>query len=88
MSLDAARHVMQCMEIWGGNRDVEERLHLPGVEAWVFARAHAGARRGGDVHYVSTCGHGLIARFALADVAGHGSDSAALASELRRLMRR
>ena len=79
---------LQCLQIWGEGGDVEQALALPGVDAWVYARAWAASGRGGDVHFVSTCGHGLIARFAVADVAGHGQHSAPLAQRLRRLMRR
>jgi phosphoserine phosphatase RsbU/P len=76
------------MEIWGDNAGVEQSLHLHGVDAWVYARAYRGAKRGGDIHFASTCGHGMIARFALADVAGHGVETAPLGLRLRQLMRR
>lgn len=79
---------LQCLQIWGEGGNVEQALALPGVDAWVYARAWAESGRGGDVHFVSTCGHGLIARFAVADVAGHGQHSAPLARRLRQLMRR
>ncbi len=83
----AARH-LRCMEIWGGNSDIEERLQLPGIDAWVYATAHGDTRSGGDVHYVSTCGSGSIVRFAVADVAGHGEAVSYLGSRLRALMRK
>ncbi len=77
-----------CLQIWGASADVEQTLTLPGVDAWVYSRAFHGEKLGGDVHFVSTCGHGLIARFAVADVAGHGLETAPLARGLRQLMRR
>ena len=43
---------------------------------------------GGDVHYVSSCASGMIARILVADVAGHGRPVAETADRLRKLMRR
>ena len=76
------------MEIWGGNRFVESSVELPGLDAWVYSRPHGGAEGGGDVHYVSSCASGQIARVLVADVAGHGSKVSQTAERLRRLMRR
>src|SRR3954463_4352159 len=79
---------MQCMEIWGGNRFVESGVELPGLDAWVYSRPHGGDEGGGDVHYVSSCAAGMIARVLVADVAGHGAKVSETADRLRRLMRR
>lgn len=76
------------MEIWGGNRFVESSVELPGLDAWVYSRPHGGAEGGGDVHYVSSCAAGMIARVLVADVAGHGQLVSETANRLRRLMRR
>ena len=51
-------------------------------------RLQGGQRAGGDIYYVSTCGGGKIARFAVADVAGHGEAASSLSAQLRKLMRR
>src|SRR3954468_10738896 len=79
---------MQCMEIWGGNRFVESGVELPGLDAWVYSRPHGGDEGGGDVHFVSSCAAGMIARVLVADVAGHGAKVSDTAERLRRLMRR
>lgn len=86
---------MQCMEVWGGNRAADAGVVMPGLDVWVFAlpydedeRAGELDRAGGDVHLVSSCGTGRIARMMVADVSGHGAKVAALAVTLRRLMRR
>jgi serine phosphatase RsbU (regulator of sigma subunit) len=84
---DSHKH-LQCMEIWGGNRFVESSVELPGLDAWVYSRPHGGAQGGGDVHYVSSCAAGMIARVLVADVAGHGARVSDTAERLRRLMRR
>jgi hypothetical protein len=49
------------------------------------ATAHSGLR-GGDIHYLSTCGHSAVLRFAIADVAGHGAEVADVASRFKRLI--
>jgi sigma-B regulation protein RsbU (phosphoserine phosphatase) len=79
---------LRCMEIWGGNSLVEEAVATPGLDAWVYSRPHEGAERGGDVHYVSLCGGGLITRLIVADVSGHGAVVADFATALRALMRK
>jgi len=76
------------MEIWGGASATDSRLSTPGLDVHVYARPHEGDDAGGDVHYLSTCGAGNIARFLLADVSGHGRIVAELADDLRQLMRR
>ena len=74
------------MEIWGGNRAVEDAISVHGIDAWVYSRPYGGDEHGGDIHYVSMCGSGRIARFAVADVSGHGRSVGELAVTLRSLM--
>jgi serine phosphatase RsbU (regulator of sigma subunit) len=76
------------MEIWGGSRAADRGVRVPGIDAHVLSVPHAGSADGGDIHYVSMCAAGKIARFALSDVAGHGESVAHLARDLRDLMRR
>lgn len=79
---------MQCMEVWGGNREVDRHFEMPGLEVWVYSRPYLQADRGGDVYYISSCASGRITRTLLADVSGHGAEVAQTARELRDLMRR
>ncbi|MCP5146067.1 MAG: serine/threonine-protein phosphatase, partial [Gammaproteobacteria bacterium] len=79
---------VSCLEIWGGTRRREELVEVPGLDAWVYAEPSQQAAFGGDIHYVSSCAHGDIARFSLLDVAGHGSAVSDLAHRVRRLMRK
>lgn len=74
------------MEISGGNRPVDTAISTPGLDFRIISRPLDGA--GGDVHYISVCGAGLITRILLADVAGHGATVAGLAGDLRKLIRR
>ncbi len=76
-----------CAEIWGGNRAVHAPIELPGIRGWVFSQPCDGGR-GGDIHYLSICSSGLIARMCLADVAGHGRSVALASGEIHRLLRR
>ncbi len=97
---DAAAKHMHCMEVWGGNHRIDTSVVLPGLDAWVYSQPHGetatrtgggrgrGSGGGGDVHYVSSCAAGMIARILVADVAGHGRPVAQTADRLRRLMRR
>jgi phosphoserine phosphatase RsbU/P len=79
---------LQCMEVWGGNQFVDGGVIMAGLDAWVYSRPCADADAGGDVHYVSSCGAGMVMRMLLADVSGHGQRVAATARDLRKLMRR
>lgn len=82
-------HVMQCLEVWGGNQRVDSGVEMAaGLDAWVFSEPYQGDAGGGDVHYVSSCATGRIVRLLVADIAGHGAGVADIASGLRRLMRR
>ena len=86
------QHLMQCMEVWGGNRAADHGVVMPGLDAWIFSRPYASEAgagdAGGDVHFVSSCGTGRIARMVIADVSGHGHSVANAAQSLRVLMRR
>jgi len=82
------QHTMHCMEIRGGNQAVEKIFRTPGLDLWIFSEPYHSDDRGGDVHYVSLCGGGIITRLIVADVSGHGSSVADFSGELRDLMRR
>jgi len=51
---------MQCMEVWGGNRGVDQHFHMPGLDVWIYSRPHDNAANGGDVYYLSSCASGRI----------------------------
>jgi sigma-B regulation protein RsbU (phosphoserine phosphatase) len=79
---------MHCMEIRGGSQAVEETVATPGLEAWLYSQPHEGDPSGGDVHYVSLCGGGVITRLIVADVSGHGRSVAEFSASLRTLVRK
>ncbi len=76
-----------CNEIWGGNRIFHGPIELPGMRGVLFSQSCDGAR-GGDVHYLSVCGSGLLSRACLADVMGHGQSVAAVSQTMHDLLRR
>lgn len=76
------------MEVWGGNGAFHNAISVPGIDAWISSRPYEDDARGGDLHYMSTCGAGRISRFAIADVAGHGAAAGKLSERLRSLMRK
>jgi serine phosphatase RsbU (regulator of sigma subunit) len=84
---------MACMEVWGGNRAIDNGVVMPGLDAWVYSLPFAAAGQGaadagGDIHYVTSCATGRITRLIVADVSGHGAPVARAADALRRLMRK
>ncbi len=84
-------HVMACMEVWGGNRAIDNGVMMPGLDAWVYSLPYQSGGptdAGGDIHYVTSCATGRITRLIVADVSGHGAPVARAADALRRLMRK
>jgi len=81
-------HVMQCMEVWGGNQTFDSSLGVAGLDLWVYSRPFGQSAAGGDVYYVSSCATGRITRLVVADVTGHGAAVGDLATGLRTLLRR
>lgn len=77
---------MHCMELRGGNRAVEESFQTPGLDAWLYSLPFENSVSGGDLHYVSVCGGGVITRFVVADVSGHGEQVAEFSDALRSMM--
>jgi phosphoserine phosphatase RsbU/P len=85
---DSPAEHMPCMEVWGGSQLTSRGVVFGGLDAWVYSKPHGKSRCGGDVYYASTCAAGRVTRLLLADVAGHGTPVAAIAADLRTLMRR
>jgi serine phosphatase RsbU (regulator of sigma subunit) len=79
---------LRCMEIWGGIEPVESAVRTPGLDLWVYSQPYEEDAQGGDVHFVTLCGGGLITRIVVADVSGHGSSVAEFSSMLRSLLRK
>ncbi|MBC8105790.1 MAG: serine/threonine-protein phosphatase [Anaerolineae bacterium] len=80
--------VMQCMEVWGGNAQVDANVSISGLDLWVYSKPYKQADAGGDVYYLSSCATGRITRLLVADVSGHGEKVRSTAITLRDLMRR
>jgi phosphoserine phosphatase RsbU/P len=88
MGLEQTTHGMKCMEIWGGSHEAEAAVSTPGLDIYVLSKPYQGAKRGGDLHYVSLCGGGITTRLIVADLCGHGAALADQARMVRTLVRR
>jgi phosphoserine phosphatase RsbU/P len=78
---------LACGEVFGGNEPVHTAIELPGLHGVLYSRPSQGAR-GGDVHYLSVCGSGLLARVCVADVMGHGEVVAKVSAQMHAHLRR
>ena len=78
---------MQCMEVWGGNEPVDNRVAPAGLDMWVYSKPNAGAAMKNDVHFVSSCATGRVTRLLVADVGGQREDVSVTTKNLRGLMR-
>jgi phosphoserine phosphatase RsbU/P len=78
---------LACLELRGGNQLAAYSAELPGLASWVWCHPLDPSPRGGDLYYLSACSHGVIARVALADVAGHGEAVSAAAVRLHEALR-
>lgn len=78
---------LSCLELRGGNDAVCYPAEIAGLAGWVSSRPLSPATRGGDLHYLSLCSRGELARVVLADVAGHGEIVSAVADRLREALR-
>ena len=76
-----------CGEVHGGNEPIHRAVSLPGLDGVLYSHPCQGAR-GGDVHYLSVCGSGLLARVCLADVVGHGEVVAKVSAQMHAHLRR
>jgi sigma-B regulation protein RsbU (phosphoserine phosphatase) len=85
-ALTTAR-TLACGEVFGGNEPIHTTIELPGVHGVLYSHPCHGAR-GGDVHYVSVCGSGLLARICIADVVGHGEVVAQVSAQMHAHLRR
>src|SRR6478736_2185615 len=84
----STEHTLQRMDIWSGNRSIENEARAPGLQIFVYSQPYRGESRGGDVHYVSLCAGGVLTRLILADVSGHGESVSETSRTLRSQMRR
>ncbi len=77
---------LACSEIVGGNHEAAATIQMPGLTGYLYSKPCGGAE-GGDVHYITSCFHGVISRACLADVAGHGEQVSRISAWLHELLR-
>jgi serine phosphatase RsbU (regulator of sigma subunit) len=78
---------LACAEVFGGNEPIHTAIDLPGLHGVLYSHPYHGAR-GGDVHYMSVCGSGLLARVCIADVLGHGDVVSQVSAQMHAHLRR
>jgi phosphoserine phosphatase RsbU/P len=83
----AAPRTLACGEVFGGNDRIHTAIELPGLHGVLYSHPHHGAK-GGDVHYLSVCGSGLLARVCIADVLGHGDVVSQVSAQMHAHLRR
>ncbi|MEE8104738.1 MAG: PP2C family protein-serine/threonine phosphatase [Planctomycetota bacterium] len=70
---------VQCTEVWGGAGACDVSVKLAGARGECFSKPFGQGAAGGDIHYLSVCGMGILSKVVLADVSGHGEESAEVA---------
>jgi sigma-B regulation protein RsbU (phosphoserine phosphatase) len=70
---------IQCTEVWGGTQASDVSVLLAGIRGECYALPYAGHKEGGDIHFLSVCGISILSKVVLADVSGHGVESAEVA---------
>jgi serine phosphatase RsbU (regulator of sigma subunit) len=78
---------IECAQVHGGTRATSMPIALTGLDGFLYSRP-CQSTVGGDIHYLSVCGSGLLARFCLADVVGHGADVAVVSEETHALLQK
>jgi len=78
---------LNCLEVWGGSDNIDSAVSVTGLDVWVWSKP-VEAVAGGDIYLASMCGCAEVSRFLVADVSGHDTEAAGVATRLRKLMRR
>jgi len=73
--MEALREIA-CTEVWGGNFSCDVSVKLAGMRGECWSRVYDEAERGGDIHFLSVCGMSILSKVVLADVSGHGAETA------------
>jgi len=71
---------IQCTEVWGGTGSCDVSVKLAGVRGECYSKTFEGGAAGGDIHFLSVCGMSILSKIVIADVSGHGEESAAVSS--------
>jgi phosphoserine phosphatase RsbU/P len=71
-----------CNVLWGGNRLVHKSFSIPGFHGCLLSIPFGQDQSGGDVYYITVCGHGVLSKFFILDIAGHGN----MASEISKVL--
>jgi phosphoserine phosphatase RsbU/P len=84
-SRETAEKPFGCVELWAGNERVHRHIELVGLEGDVISLP-SGAREGGDLYALFSCGGEKAARIVLADCVGHGYVASLIAAHIHQLL--
>ncbi len=71
-----------CNILWGGNRFAKQTFRTPEMDGCLLSIPHGNEPFGGDVYHITVCNHGVLSKFLLADVMGHGKEASGLSEAL------
>ena len=77
-----------CNVLWGGNEFVHKSFVIPGFEGCLLSIPYKQDRSGGDIYYITVCGHGVLSKFLVLDIAGHGTAASAVSKKLQEPLTR
>ena len=67
---------LRCTQVWGGRGSCDVSLQLVGARGECWSRVFRDGAAGGDIHFLSVCELAKLTKVVLADVSGHGVESA------------
>ena len=67
---------LSCTEVWGGTGESNVSIQLAGIRGECYSLPFDSGTRGGDIHFLSVCGVSMLSKVVLADVSGHGEETA------------
>jgi len=77
---------IQCTEVWGGAGACDVSVLLAGVRGECWSQPFHGVKQGGDIHFLSVCGMSILSKVVLADVSGHGAETAEVSEIIHRAL--
>jgi sigma-B regulation protein RsbU (phosphoserine phosphatase) len=61
-------------------------VQLAGLRGECYSRPYKGELRGGDIYFLSICGMSILSKVVLADVSGHGAETAEVSNVMHRAL--
>ncbi len=74
-----------CSEVWGGNKAIDEKIILDGLEGSLYCLP-VDKKEGGDLYFLSLCGRATVSRIVVVDAMGHDQVARNLSGEILQLL--